>query len=215
MKRILIFFGVIFLGIYGFGKFQDYQRYHSDLITYHSDKKINENHYDQQLILNYRNAIVELDSYVKLKWFTNKIDVLKPEEEDEETKNAISIYGKKLATVKFYEEKLIQSEVLKKQGLSAKEIQAVFENKLKPSELKAQKQKTLLKQLFNKSQPLKYGTKGDVVFEIQKLLVAKGYEIPIDGLNKKATFEAIKDFQEKNKLFPDGEIDVLTFEALR
>ena len=42
----------------------------------------------------------------------------------------------------------------------------------------------------------------------------KGYEIPIDGLFRDITFNAVRVFEEKNGLFPDGKIDMLTLEYL-
>lgn len=52
------------------------------------------------------------------------------------------------------------------------------------------------------------------IFELQKKLVEKGYEIPIDGLFRDITFNAVRVFEEKNGLFPDGKIDMLTLEYL-
>jgi len=214
MKKILIVLGLIFLGIYGYGKYQDYERYHSEAIEYSSDKAINENHYDQQLVLNYRKAIEDVNGFVKLKWFANGIDVLKPEKDNLEAETAVRVYGDKISLVKFYEEKLIESNTLKEKGLSPEEMKAVFENKKNPSQIVKEEQKNLLRSLFERSNISNNRANGEIVYEIQKLLVSKGYEILIDGKYRQETQQAIKEFEEKNNLFPDGKIDLLVFEKL-
>lgn len=214
MKRIIIVLGVLFLAIYAFGKYQNYQRYHSQFIEYSTTKKINTFHYNPQLVINYNNAIEELNAYVKLQWFAHKIDVLKPEKEDLKTKSAVKIYHEKLAVIKYYEDQLTRSYELKQQGLSKEEIQYVFEGKKSVKEIAKEAHRQLLRKLFKASNSLKFDKKSKLVFEIQKRLVAKGYPIAIDGLDKSETQEAIIDFQKKHNFFPDGEVDWLTFEAL-
>ena len=217
MKQIFIVFGILFIGIYSFGKYQDYQRFNSDSILYKTEQKINENHYDQEVVLSYRKAIETVNGFVKLQWFTKEIDVLNPENDNEETKDAVNTYHSKLARLKFYEAKLIQSFELKQKGLPEEEIKAVFESKLSPSKIAEKEQKNLLRKLFQKFNSHAYGAKSvksEVIFEVQKLLVSKGYPITVDGLSRKETQEAIKDFEIKNNFFPDGKIDILTFEAL-
>lgn len=214
MKRIIIVLGVLFLTIYAFGKYQNYQRYHSQFIEYSTTKKINTHHYNSQLVVNYRKAVEDLNAFVKLQWFVHKIDVLKPESEDLKTKNAVKIYHEKLAIINYYEDQLTHSYKLKQQGFSSAEIQSIFEGRKSDLEIAKEVQKQLLRKLFSTSNSLKFGEKGKMVFEIQKLLVAKGYQIAIDGLDKNETQEAIIDFQKKHNFFPDGEVDWLTFEAL-
>jgi len=211
MKKILIVLGLIFLGIYGYGKYQDYERYNSEAIEYSSGKDINENHYDQQLVLNYRKAIEDVNGFVK---FANGIDVLKPEKDNLEAETAVSVYGEKISLVKFYEEKLIESNTLKEKGLSPEDIKAVFENKKNPDQIVKEEQKDLLRSLFERSNISNNRANGEIVYEIQKLLVSKGYEILIDGKYRQETQQAIKDFEQKNNLFPDGKIDLLVFEKL-
>ncbi|MEJ6792525.1 MAG: peptidoglycan-binding domain-containing protein [Lacinutrix sp.] len=52
------------------------------------------------------------------------------------------------------------------------------------------------------------------MFELQKLLVKKGYSIPVDGVYESITSEALKSFEKKNNLYPDGKIDIMTLKAL-
>ena len=68
--------------------------------------------------------------------------------------------------------------------------------------------------MFNADKKLDYGNKSALIFEIQKQLNLKGFEIKLDGVYKLETLNAIKGFEEKNNLFVDGVLDVLTLDAL-
>jgi len=61
---------------------------------------------------------------------------------------------------------------------------------------------------------MKYGEKNPLIFEVQKRLITKGYDLINDGVFKKRTRNAIKIFEEKNNLFNDGYLDILTLDAL-
>lgn len=217
MKQILIVILIVILLIFGYNQYSDYKRFHSPGVDYVSDKKIDLNYHDKNFLLNYYQAIEDLNSYVRTQWVTQNVDVRNPEDNDEDTKNAVLGYNKKLGTVKFYEDKLVESAILKNQGISNKEI-IVFEQ----NGLKAKDYNQFLKRKFlidtYKSNPEKYSLKvGDYssfIYELQKKLVEKGYEIPIDGLFRDITFNAVRAFEEKNGLFPDGKVDLLTLEYL-
>lgn len=53
-----------------------------------------------------------------------------------------------------------------------------------------------------------------MVYELQKLLIAKGYGIPLDGVFKTATLEALRAFEVSKNLYPDGRLDALTLSFL-
>jgi len=55
----------------------------------------------------------------------------------------------------------------------------------------------------------------DMVKEVQKLLVAKGYDVPVDGKFGEKTRRALRKFQKKNGLDDDGVADAKTMELLR
>ena len=48
-------------------------------------------------MLNYYEAVEELDSYIMLEWSAKDIDVRAPENDDIQTKTAVKNYSKKLA----------------------------------------------------------------------------------------------------------------------
>ena len=66
---------------------------------------------------------------------------------------------------------------------------------------------------------VKFGMTGDIVSEIQKLLLQKGYNKisktgKIDGIFGVGTYNSVKKFQELNGLKPDGVVGPLTFNKL-
>lgn len=61
---------------------------------------------------------------------------------------------------------------------------------------------------------LRIGSKGIYVRELQSLLVLAGYVLKVDGDFGNSTKEAVKDFQKKNNLTPDGIVGVKTQQAI-
>ena len=58
------------------------------------------------------------------------------------------------------------------------------------------------------------GDRGELVVEIQDCLVAEGYLDHVTGTYDDATMEAVKAFQRKNGLTPDGVAGGRTLEVL-
>ena len=71
-----------------------------------------------------------------------------------------------------------------------------------------------IKGLFDATKTMRYGVESPLIFEVQKKLISQGYLLINDGIFKKETMTAIKNFEEKNNLFADGYLDVLTLDAL-
>lgn len=198
----------------GYGKYNQYKRYSSPEINYKTDKNIDVSYHNQELLINYYEAVESLDSYVMLQWSTNKIDVRTPEEDDIETKVAVKNYAKKLAKVHFYEAILENSTKLKEKGLDNKEIKFLETEGI---DLKTHKRKLKyekIKNLFNSNLKLYNGEKNAIIFEVQKELNRKGDNITMDGVYRIETFNAIKAFEEKNNLLADGYLDDLTLEMM-
>ncbi len=214
MKLLIILLLLIILFIIGFGQYNQYKRYNSPNVDYKTDVKIDLEYHNQELLMNYNKAIEDLNSFVMMQWTVNNIDVRTPEDDDNETKSAVSNYSKKLATVKYFENKLNKSLKLKEKGLSNNEIKYLEET---GSDLKTYKKalaNNKIKNMFNGNSKMIYGQKSPLIFEVQKKLVANGLNIKIDGIFKRETLNAIKTFEEKNNLFPDGYLDVLTLDVL-
>lgn len=64
------------------------------------------------------------------------------------------------------------------------------------------------------SEVLKSGSKGDAVKRLQEILKSKGHNVGIDGDFGDNTFNALKDFQLKNKLVADGVVGYNTWISL-
>lgn len=214
MKQLIILLLLIIAFIIGFGKYQQYKRYNSPKVDYKTEKKLDLEYYNQELVLNYHKAIEDLNSFVMMQWTVNDIDVRTPEYDDEETKIAVAKYVDKLAIIKYYEVKLEKSASLKQSGLSNKEIQFLEETGTDLKAYKHRQEVDKIKSMFNANEKMIYGQKSALIYEVQKRLVANGLDIKVDGLYKIETLNAIKIFEEKNNLFADGFLDVLTLDAL-
>jgi len=214
MKQIIIFLLLIIAAVIGYGEYSDYQRYNSTNVEYKSDQKIDLNYYNQELISNYYKAVEDLNSYVKLQWTANDIDVRTPEYEDLETKDAVKKYADKLALVKFYEAKLHNSLELKAEGKNNKEIQFLELNGISLEKYNNEQHAQLIKSLFKTNTKLYNGEKNAIIYEVQKKLVEQGETVRIDGVYRIETLNAIKAFEEKNNLLADGYLDELTLELL-
>ncbi len=212
MKQIIIFLLVIIALLIGYGKYNQYKRYSSPEINYKSDKNIDVSYHNQELLINYYEAVETLDSYVMLQWSANKIDVRTPEDDDIETKIAVENYAKKLAKVHYYEAILENSTKLKEKGLDNNAIKFLettgTDFNTHQRKLKTEK----IKNLFNSNVKLYNGEKNAIIYEVHKELHRKGDTITVDGVYRIETFNAIKAFEEKNNLLADGYLDDLTLE---
>lgn len=217
MKKIIIVLLSIILLIMGYNLYSRYKRFHSPGTDYISNQKIDYNYYNQATLLSYYQAIEEANSYVKMAWANESVDVRNPNDDDNDTKAATSIYNKKLGTVQFYEDKLVQSAKMKSEGLSDNDVKSFEESGYKLKDYNEFIKRKFLVDTF-KSNPDKYSLKvGDYnsfIYELQKILVKKGHNIPIDGLFRSITLDAIYAFEKKNGLFPDGKIDAVTLNYL-
>ena len=121
MKQLIILLLLIIFFIIGYGQYSQYKRFNSPNVDYKTDKQLDLEYHNQELVINYHKAIEDLNSFVMLQWTANDIDVRTPDDDDEETKLAVATYAKKLAIIKYYETKLEKSASLKEKGISNKE----------------------------------------------------------------------------------------------
>lgn len=193
MKQIIIFILLLILGIVGYNTYKDYQRFSLKNYSYKPLENITVTEDNKATLFNYHQAIEAVNGYVISQWSLNDIDVRNPEDDNETTKAAVTEYRNKLAQVKYFED-LLKNPITKTIVNTAKE--------------------NSIKTLLSNFNDLKMGAKNAAVYELQKLLVKKGYDIPVDGLFINATQSALKKFEADNRLYPDGKMDVLTLEAL-
>lgn len=202
MKQIIIFLLLVIVVIIGYGQYKKYQRFSLSEYEYKVPETIQPNSVDKRLLLDYYEAVESLNGYVATQWSAESIDVRNPADNDAEDVAAVSEYRKRLANVKFYESQLLNS--------SEEETIAV-----RPSE-EEDKKKLILKMFYNNpaANSLRLGERSPLVYEVQRILIEKGDSIEHDGLFRAETFAALKAFEEKNGLFPDGKLDALTLEYL-
>ena len=217
MKKLLIAIIVIIISIFAYNQYKTYQRFNPENTNYNVSQMIDIDYYDQLVVFGYHDAVQSLNAYITMQWSANGIDVISPENEEAETVLAVDSYANKRAKVKFYEVKLEQSKRLKDKGFSNKGVQ-LFENtglteEAYNKQLEADKFRDRLLSELPRAY-LRSGEKSAFIYEVQKLLVKKGYDIPLDGVYKSITEKAILDFETKANLFVDGNIDQLTLEAL-
>lgn len=214
MKQIIIFLLIFILAIIGYGQYSQYKRFHTEEEHYSSDKEIDINYHNQEVVYNYYHAIEDLNSFITLQWTANDIDVRAPENDDLETKSAVNTYAQKLAKVHFYENILAQSAQLKAKGLSNVEISFLEKEGMDVDRYEKKQTFEKIKRLYNPTINLYKGEKNAIIFEVQKRLVALGAEIQIDGVYRIETLNAIKKFEADNHLLADGYLDVLTIDYL-
>ena len=214
MKKIIIFLLVIIVLLIGYGKYSQYKRYSSPEINYKTDKNVDVSYHNQEILMNYYEAVEALDSYVMLQWSANEIDVRTPEDDDIETKVAVENYAKKLAKVHYYEAILENSTNLKEKGLDNKEIKFIETEGVDLKTYKRKLKYDKIKNLFNSNVKLYNGEKNAIIYEVQKELNRNGDTITVDGVYRIETFNAIKAFEEKNNLLADGYLDDLTLELM-
>lgn len=214
MKQIIIFLLIVIIAIIGYGKYSDYKRYNSPEVDYKTEKNIDVNYHNQETVFNYHNAIEDLNSFIMMQWSSNNIDVRTPENDDIETKLAVEKYTEKLAKVHYYEIILENSSKLKEEGLDNTEIQFIEANGIDIATYKRKLKSDKIKKLYNANVKLYNGSKNAIIYEVQKELNKRGHKIQIDGVYRIETFNAIKNFEEKNNLLADGFLDELTLEMM-
>ena len=212
MKKLIIALIVIIVLIFAYNQYKEYQRFHPDNFNYKSSENIDLEYYNQDVVYSYFEAIQALNGFANMQWSVNEINVKSPEDDDESTTFVVNEYRKKLAKVKYYEAKLEASKQLK-EGLTNDLIKLKLEGNItKPDSNAIFKSK--IKSMYAANPKVRLGEKSSFIYEVQKLLVKKGFDLELDGVYHTITRNAIVEFETKHNLFPDGNLDVLTLDAL-
>jgi hypothetical protein len=202
MKQIIIFLLILILVIIGYGQYSKYKRFSLVEYEYKVPENLDVNSSEKGLLLDYFEAVERVNGYVITQWSSERIDVRNPANDDEEELAAVSEYRKKLANVKFYEAQLLSPSEGEKpqQPLSGREMK-----------------NQIVKVMFYANpiaNSLRVGERSALVYEVQRLIIENGIAIKHDGSFNAETFNALKSFEEKNQLFPDGKLDAITLEYL-
>lgn len=99
MKQIIIIILLVILGFIIYDFYYDYKRFHTEEARYAIPETIDEDYYDQTTLLQYRQAVEELDDYVLQQWVANGIDLRSPEDDDADTRLALKKFAAKKALV--------------------------------------------------------------------------------------------------------------------
>ncbi|MEM7185310.1 MAG: peptidoglycan-binding domain-containing protein [Bacteroidota bacterium] len=202
MKQIIIFLLLVIVGIMGYNLYRNYQRFHPPNYQYQVPEEIRANSSESDLLYRYYQAVEELDAFVIAQWSDEKIDVRNPEDDDAKTSWATNEYANKKAKVRFYETQLLAP---------------MEPSKPKESPSEETTRKNLIKKMYYadpSTYALRIGDQNALVYEIQRLLIADGDSILHDGLFRTETFNALRSYEERNGLFPDGKLDALTLDHL-
>lgn len=200
MKQIIIFLLLVIVGIMAFNVYQRYQRFSFENYAYKIPSNLDTAQSDKRLLLEYYKAVEDVNGYVISQWSAHKIDVRNPKKDTKTTEAAVKKYRDKLANVTYYETLLREPKIEPKKPLSTVNEKHQILKKAYYANIQANE--------------LRIGEKSALVYEIQKLINMHGASIEVDGLFKAETFNALKAFEEKNGLFPDGKLDAITFEYL-
>ncbi len=202
MKQIIIILLIAILAFIGLGQYNKYKRFSLEEYEYREPNGIDGAGADKGLLLDYYQAVEVVNGYVITQWSANNIDVRNPKKDNGKTRAAVMEYRKKLANVVFYEEQLLNHKT--KFG----ELEGISE---------AEKIKEFIRIEFygNPSQnSLRIGDMNALAYEVQRILIKKGDSIKHDGIFSAETVNALRSFEEKNGLFPDGKLDAITLEYL-
>ncbi|GAB5400838.1 MAG: hypothetical protein Aureis2KO_24230 [Aureisphaera sp.] len=202
MKQIIIFLLLVIVGIMGYNVYQKYKRFSLAEYEYQIPSDLRLDSADRTDLLHYYEAVEAVNGYVITQWSTNQIDVRNPKKDNEVTKAAVAEYRKKLATVSYFEALINRpKEEVKEKDIMTKE---------------AHKKQLILKSFYAnpKANELRLGEQNALVYEVQRLLIKHGDSIKHDGLFRTETFNSLRNFEEKNGLFPDGKLDAITLDYL-
>ena len=206
MKRILGIAVVIFLLIYGYSKYQEYQRFHPPSnYDYEISDEIDVNYHDQDVLARYYRGAEAIGQYARSVWTSHKIDVLHAREDRPQQQVFAEEYLRMKAEIAHLEDKLVQSARYKGQGFDNADIRMMELSGMSPQNYRFQKNIDHLGPV-----ELKLKDQGQMVYLVQKKLAELGYELKQDGIYEKETQDIVVEFQEKSGLLPTGGVDALT-----
>lgn len=207
MKRLL--FIAIVLGIiaYVYVQLTEDRRFNK-LSAY--DHPISENidteYHDQALLSEYYQKVIEIGAFARSVWRSKKHDVRQEEQGNLDESLDAKYYRSLIAEVEVIEDILESSKRYKDQGYTNEQIKLILEQGMTIEDIRLQEKYYLV--------GLRLGSNGESVWELQRMLNARGDSIPEDGIFNLITINRLKEFQSANDLFPSGEVTESTLKAL-
>jgi len=207
MKRFLPILAVLLLAVLVWFKFQDYRRIHPpEDYEYQAQTQVDPDYHEPSLVEEYFKKAYEVGSFARQMWASHLIDVRNPEADDPQHQHAVNYYNSLKARADFLGLRLSRSLELKQQGFANADIKYMEDNAVTPQAYK------ILQKLAGNT--FKFDDQGQGVWLIQQKLIDLSYEIPHDGIFKTETETALKDWQNKNDMYPSGIADWETLNKL-
>jgi hypothetical protein len=207
MKKLLFGIIIITLPLIVFFQYKDFKRFNPPTsYEYVVNENLDLNYHNYALVEEYFAKVVEISAYARKQWRNEGVDVRFPDQYSQTELNIAKYYNELLSRVQWLEAKLLESKQWKVKGYSNDDIQKI-ESGISPEMIKWLTEK---EQLINTV----LGDTGEYVWILQKQLVSKGFDHPFDGVFGSETKNALISFQEKNNLYPSGQMSERTFKAL-
>ncbi len=208
MKKLLMLVIIIALPIIAYFQYENWKRYNTPSnFSYPISDKIDVNYHDANIVRQYYENAIEIGRFAKEVYANSEIDVLAPDNTNSEALNASKYYHGLISSTKYLEAMLIKSAKSKESGLNNDDVKLVENLGINPSSLASYKMK-------DQYIGMQLGSKGNYVWKLQRALIDRGYDLPIDGKFGDETDLQLKTFQTSIATFPSGVVDEYTFEKL-
>lgn len=207
MKKILIAATIIVLAVVVVFQALRIRRLNPpETYEYTFREDIDLDYFDANAVKSYYDTGYEAGSFAREMWKNRGLNVRIPDSDDASNRVAVVRYNHLLAYTDALGARLANSKKLKAEGFSNNDIRRLQNEDITQDQIRLEKR-------FGSSE-LKLGDKNKGVFELQAILIAKGYTMPHDGYFWGETEVAVKAFQTKSKLFASGIANAETLKAL-
>ncbi len=207
MKRLAWLIVILAVPIIVYFQYKKHKRFNPPtLYSYPTNDSIDVQYFDPSIVLQYYKNVYTIESVSRQLWYEKGIDIRFPDLTIEGSRSELDYYTSLWATTKILEKQLINSTRLKSQGLNNIDIRRIVVEGVMPSTINLDRWRML--------ENLKQGNEGQPVWELQKLLIDKGYELPFDGVFGLETYDQLIEFQKSKGLIPSGIVDIKTITKL-
>ena len=211
---IFIVLLIALASLYGYHRYHVHKQYENiSRFDYMSKDSIDYNYYDQAVLQDYLDNCTKLTGIAKKLWLKDGIDITKTQQGYGEIQSRINQYNNLLRYNKVLEDKLVQSQDMKDQGLTNEDIEIILDKDITPGAVENEKDKMAAYD-FLKGKNVSAVSKKNEIWELQKLLNASDYNLSINGVFDASTDSALLDFQNANNLYPSHTCDDLTLRKL-
>jgi hypothetical protein len=214
LKVFLVLFLLALIGLGIYRRYEVRKRYENIArFDYSCKDSIDYSYYDQTALRIYLDNCDKLTDIAKGLWLKEGIDVTTTKNGYGEIQSRINRYNTLLRYTKSIEDKLVQSQDMKDQGLTNDDIRIVLDKDITIGAVENEKDKMAAYE-FLRGKNVSASSKPNEIWELQKLLNANDYNLSINGVYDASTDSALLDFQKDNNLYPAHMCDDLTLKKL-